>query len=33
MTQHVMTYRGTVYPWHCDQMGHMNVMWYVRQVR
>jgi acyl-CoA thioester hydrolase len=22
-------YRGTVYPWHCDQMGHMNVMWYV----
>ena len=25
----VITYRGTVYPWHCDQMGHMNVMWYV----
>jgi acyl-CoA thioester hydrolase len=24
-----MTYRGTVYPWHCDHMGHMNVMWYV----
>src|ERR1700732_4781462 len=24
-----LTYRGTVYPWHCDQMGHMNVMWYV----
>jgi acyl-CoA thioester hydrolase len=23
------TYRGTVYPWHCDHMGHMNVMWYV----
>jgi len=23
------THRGTVYPWHCDQMGHMNVMWYV----
>ncbi len=22
-------YRGTVYPWHCDHMGHMNVMWYV----
>lgn len=22
------TYRGTVYPWHCDHMGHMNVMWY-----
>jgi acyl-CoA thioester hydrolase len=24
-----VTYRGTVYQWHCDQMGHMNVMWYV----
>jgi acyl-CoA thioester hydrolase len=24
-----ITYRGTVYPWHCDQMNHMNVMWYV----
>jgi acyl-CoA thioester hydrolase len=24
-----VTYRGTVYPWHCDHMGHMNVMWYV----
>jgi acyl-CoA thioester hydrolase len=24
-----VTYRGIVYPWHCDQMGHMNVMWYV----
>lgn len=23
------TYRGTVYPWQCDHMGHMNVMWYV----
>lgn len=23
------TYRGSVYPWHCDHMGHMNVMWYV----
>jgi acyl-CoA thioester hydrolase len=22
------TYRGVVYPWHCDHMGHMNVMWY-----
>jgi acyl-CoA thioester hydrolase len=20
---------GTVYPWHCDHMGHMNVMHYV----
>jgi len=25
----VETYRGTVFPWHCDHMGHMNVMWYV----
>jgi acyl-CoA thioester hydrolase len=24
-----ITYRGAVYPWHCDQVGHMNVMWYV----
>ena len=24
-----LTYRGVVYPWHCDHMGHMNVMWYV----
>ena len=23
-----LTYRGTIYPWHCDHMGHMNVMWY-----
>ena len=23
------TYRGAVYPWHCDHQGHMNVMWYV----
>jgi acyl-CoA thioester hydrolase len=25
----IETYRGAIYPWHCDQMGHMNVMWYV----
>lgn len=25
----ISTYRGVVYPWHCDQMGHMNVTWYV----
>ena len=25
----IETYRGAVYPWHCDHMGHMNVMWYV----
>jgi acyl-CoA thioester hydrolase len=24
-----ITYRGVVHPWHCDHMGHMNVMWYV----
>jgi len=25
----VPTYRGTVFPWHCDHIGHMNVMWFV----
>jgi acyl-CoA thioester hydrolase len=25
----LLTHRGTVYPWHCDHVGHMNVMWYV----
>ncbi len=29
MPDPIVTYRGTVYPWHCDHMGHMNVMWYV----
>ena len=29
MSELLETYRGTVYPWHCDHMGHMNVMWYV----
>jgi acyl-CoA thioester hydrolase len=29
MKDMIETYRGAVYPWHCDQMGHMNVMWYV----
>ena len=29
MTDHPVTYRGVVYPWHCDHVGHMNVMWYV----
>jgi acyl-CoA thioester hydrolase len=29
MTEPQAMYRGTVYPWHCDHMGHMNVMWYV----
>jgi acyl-CoA thioester hydrolase len=29
MSALIPTYRGVVYPWHCDHMGHMNVMWYV----
>lgn len=29
MSELPVTYRGVVYPWHCDHMGHMNVMWYV----
>ncbi|HEV2197901.1 MAG TPA: thioesterase family protein [Candidatus Acidoferrum sp.] len=29
MPDPILTYRGTIYPWHCDHMGHMNVMWYV----
>jgi acyl-CoA thioester hydrolase len=24
-----ITYKGCVYPWQCDQVGHMNTMWYV----
>lgn len=27
-SKNIETYRGTVYPWQCDHMGHMNVMWY-----
>ena len=23
------TYQGTIFPWHCDHMDHMNVMHYV----
>lgn len=23
------TFRGVIYPWHCDHMGHMNVMYYI----
>ena len=26
--QPLLTYRGTVYPWHCDHIGHMNNMWF-----
>ena len=29
MSDLVETYRGMIYPWQCDHMGHMNVMWYV----
>jgi acyl-CoA thioester hydrolase len=29
MHEPLVTYRGSVYPWHCDHMSHMNVMWYV----
>lgn len=28
MPDRILTARSTVYPWHCDHMGHMNVMWY-----
>ena len=28
MNELQLTYRGIIYPWHCDHMGHMNVMWY-----
>lgn len=28
-TEAPVTYRGTVYPWQCDHIGHLNVMWYV----
>ncbi|MBI1385830.1 MAG: thioesterase [Rhizobiales bacterium] len=24
-----LTYKGCVYPWHCDHIGHMNIAWYV----
>jgi acyl-CoA thioester hydrolase len=29
MAELIETYRGAVYPWQCDHIGHMNVMWYV----
>jgi acyl-CoA thioester hydrolase len=29
MTKMQITYRGVLHPWHCDIMGHMNVVWYV----
>lgn len=29
MSDEQVTYKGVVYLWHCDHMGHMNVAWYV----
>lgn len=29
MAELFITHRGVVYPWQCDHVGHMNVMWYV----
>ena len=29
MTEPLETYRGAVYPWHMDHVGHMNVQHYV----
>jgi acyl-CoA thioester hydrolase len=29
MSDWIETFRGVVYPWHCDQLGHMNVQHYV----
>lgn len=29
MNELPITYRGAVYPWHCDHMDHMNVAHYV----
>jgi acyl-CoA thioester hydrolase len=29
MADYVETFRGVVYPWHCDHLGHMNVQHYV----
>jgi len=29
MNELQITYRGVIHPWHCDIMGHMNVVWYM----
>ena len=29
MSTYIETFRGVVYPWHCDHQGHMNTMHYV----
>ncbi len=26
---YMVTYRGATYPWQCDHIGHVNIMWYV----
>ena len=31
MNKKIRTFQGTVYPWHCDQMGHMNVQYYAEK--
>lgn len=28
-TASMLSYRGVTYPWQCDQIGHMNITWYV----
>ena len=28
MSDYQLFNRGVVFPWHCDQYGHMNVRWY-----
>lgn len=32
MSEFIITQRGTVYPWECDHMGHMNVRWYAAKI-
>ena len=29
MINTINTYKGIIYPWHCDHMGHMNVQFYI----
>ena len=29
MSNYRETFRGVIYPWHCDHQGHMNVMHYL----
>jgi acyl-CoA thioester hydrolase len=29
LSELVITHRGVVYPWQCDHVGHMNVVWYM----